>query len=111
MVARFDADRLQAQVAGARPPPRRDQQLVAPQLRALGKRKHVLAVLVTNGGGMLTETELHAVVFELVSKRLAHGPRFARQQMLHALDECHRDAHAREGLGHLHAHRASAQDQ
>src|SRR5215211_1714923 len=89
--------------------PGRDQQPVAAQVIALGELEHVLAVIHSHGGRVLTEAELYALGAERLAEGVAERLRLTRQKVVLALDERNRRAHAVHRLGHLHTDRSTAQ--
>ena len=89
-------DVLQAQSLDARPAAGGHQQPVAAQLLAVGELEHVVVAVAARGGGMLAEVQLDALGGERLAERLAQRLGLARKDVIHALDQGDRRAHARD---------------
>ena len=105
------ADRLEAEVVDARPPPGRDEQAIAAQLAAVVELEDVLGAVAAGGRRPRIQRELDAVAVQHLAERIAERRGLARQHVPAALDERDLSPEAANSLRHLDPHRPAPEDQ
>ncbi len=111
VAVRLDADRFEPDVVHPRPAAGRNEQPVTPQLGAVVKDQDVVVAVTPRLRRAHAEQEVDAVAAENLTERITQRSGFVGEHALGHVGECDVGAEAANGLRHLDADRATAQDQ